>query len=90
MKPFAIVNGADYALTGGLFSRSPAALETRPSRVVRRHLYSIAESPGAVVERHPFGGFKMSAAANGSCGAGISPELSVLHERWPEKPAPRL
>ena len=59
-EAFAIVNGADYALTGGLFSRSPAALERARREMFVGNLYLNRGITGAVVERHPFGGFKMS------------------------------
>jgi RHH-type proline utilization regulon transcriptional repressor/proline dehydrogenase/delta 1-pyrroline-5-carboxylate dehydrogenase len=57
---FALVNGSDYALTGGLFSRSPAALERARQEMFVGNLYLNRGITGAVVERHPFGGFKMS------------------------------
>jgi RHH-type proline utilization regulon transcriptional repressor/proline dehydrogenase/delta 1-pyrroline-5-carboxylate dehydrogenase len=59
-EAFAIVNGSDYALTGGLFSRSPAALERARQELFVGNLYLNRGITGAVVERHPFGGFKMS------------------------------
>ncbi len=50
----------DFALTGAVFSRSPANLE-RARRAFRvGNLYINRGSTGAIVERHPFGGFKMS------------------------------
>jgi len=59
-EAFAIVNASDYALTGGLFSRSPAALERARREMFVGNLYLNRGITGAVVERHPFGGFKMS------------------------------
>ena len=59
-EAFALVNGTDYALTGGLFSRSPKALERAQSEMLVGNLYLNRAITGAVVERHPFGGFKMS------------------------------
>ena len=59
-EAFAIANGADYALTGGLFSRSPAALERARREFLVGNLYLNRGITGAIVERHPFGGFKMS------------------------------
>jgi RHH-type proline utilization regulon transcriptional repressor/proline dehydrogenase/delta 1-pyrroline-5-carboxylate dehydrogenase len=55
-----IANGTSYALTGGLFSRSPESI-----RRVRRefrvgNLYINRKITGALVERQPFGGFKLS------------------------------
>ena len=59
-EAFALANGADYALTGGLFSRSPAALERARREFRVGNLYLNRGITGAIVERHPFGGFKMS------------------------------
>ena len=55
-----MVNGTDYALTGGLFSRSPKALERARQELLVGNLYLNRAITGAIVERHPFGGFKMS------------------------------
>jgi RHH-type proline utilization regulon transcriptional repressor/proline dehydrogenase/delta 1-pyrroline-5-carboxylate dehydrogenase len=55
-----IANGADYALTGGLYSRSPANI-TRVKREFRvGNLYINRPITGALVDRQPFGGFKLS------------------------------
>ncbi|HET7538122.1 MAG TPA: L-glutamate gamma-semialdehyde dehydrogenase [Candidatus Didemnitutus sp.] len=59
-EAFALVNGTDYALTGGLFSRSPKALERAQNEMLVGNLYLNRGITGAIVERHPFGGFKMS------------------------------
>ncbi len=59
-EAFAWVNGTDYALTGGLFSRSPRALERAQTELLVGNLYLNRAITGAIVERHPFGGFKMS------------------------------
>jgi RHH-type proline utilization regulon transcriptional repressor/proline dehydrogenase/delta 1-pyrroline-5-carboxylate dehydrogenase len=59
-EAFAILNGVDYALTGGLFSRSPKALERAQNELLVGNLYLNRGITGAIVERHPFGGFKMS------------------------------
>ena len=59
-EAFALVNGTDYALTGGLFSRSPKALARAQNEMLVGNLYLNRAITGAIVERHPFGGFKMS------------------------------
>jgi len=59
-EAFALVNGVEYALTGGLFSRSPKALERAQNELLVGNLYLNRGITGAIVERHPFGGFKMS------------------------------
>jgi RHH-type proline utilization regulon transcriptional repressor/proline dehydrogenase/delta 1-pyrroline-5-carboxylate dehydrogenase len=59
-EAFAMVNGTDYALTGGIFSRSPKALERVQAELLVGNLYLNRAITGAIVERHPFGGFRMS------------------------------
>jgi RHH-type proline utilization regulon transcriptional repressor/proline dehydrogenase/delta 1-pyrroline-5-carboxylate dehydrogenase len=55
-----IANDVPYALTGGLFSRSPANI-ARVRREFRvGNLYINRKITGALVDRQPFGGFKMS------------------------------
>jgi RHH-type proline utilization regulon transcriptional repressor/proline dehydrogenase/delta 1-pyrroline-5-carboxylate dehydrogenase len=55
-----LANGVRYALTGGLYSRSPANIE-RVSRAFRvGDLYINRKITGALVGRQPFGGFKLS------------------------------
>ncbi len=55
-----IANGTEYALTGGLYSRSPATIEKVKREFEVGNLYINRGNTGALVERHPFGGFKMS------------------------------
>lgn len=55
-----IANGTRYALTGGLFSRSPEHI-ARVKREFRvGNLYVNRKITGALVDRQPFGGFKLS------------------------------
>ncbi|HEY2103159.1 MAG TPA: L-glutamate gamma-semialdehyde dehydrogenase [Chthoniobacterales bacterium] len=56
----AIANDTDYALTAGFFSRSPANIERVKAELVAGNVYVNRSCTGAVVGRHPFGGFKMS------------------------------
>ncbi|MBL7545814.1 MAG: proline dehydrogenase family protein [Bdellovibrionaceae bacterium] len=53
-------NGTKYALTGGLFSRSPANIQKVRHEFEVGNLYINRGITGAMVDRHPFGGFKMS------------------------------
>jgi len=55
-----VANGTDYALTGGFFSRSPANIERIKAQLEAGNVYINRSCTGAVVGRHPFGGFKMS------------------------------
>ena len=59
-EALAIANGVKYALTGGLISRSPAAIERVRREFRVGNLYINRGITGALVERQPFGGFKMS------------------------------
>ncbi len=69
-EAFALVNGTDYALTGGIFSRSPKALERAQNEMLVGNLYLNRGCTGAIVERHPFGGFKMSGGGTKAGGKG--------------------
>ncbi|MEY2479643.1 MAG: RHH-type transcriptional regulator, proline utilization regulon repressor / proline dehydrogenase [Verrucomicrobiota bacterium] len=59
-EAIAVANDTDYALTGGFFSRSPANIERVKAELVAGNVYINRSCTGAVVGRHPFGGFKMS------------------------------
>jgi RHH-type proline utilization regulon transcriptional repressor/proline dehydrogenase/delta 1-pyrroline-5-carboxylate dehydrogenase len=56
----AIANDTPFALTGGLYSRSPQTIERVRREFLVGNLYINRAITGAVVGRHPFGGFKMS------------------------------
>ena len=55
-----IANATEYALTGGLYSRSPATIELVKQNYLVGNLYINRGITRALVERHPFGGFKPS------------------------------
>jgi RHH-type transcriptional regulator, proline utilization regulon repressor / proline dehydrogenase / delta 1-pyrroline-5-carboxylate dehydrogenase len=55
-----IANHSSYALTGGVFSRSPAHIEKARHEFRVGNLYINRGITGAVVERQPFGGLKLS------------------------------
>ena len=55
-----IANATDYALTGGLYSRSPRNIELCRREFDVGNLYINRKITGAIVNRQPFGGFKMS------------------------------
>jgi RHH-type proline utilization regulon transcriptional repressor/proline dehydrogenase/delta 1-pyrroline-5-carboxylate dehydrogenase len=55
-----IANGTRYALTGGFFSRSPRNIELVKRRFRVGNLYINRKITGALVDRQPFGGFKLS------------------------------
>jgi RHH-type transcriptional regulator, proline utilization regulon repressor / proline dehydrogenase / delta 1-pyrroline-5-carboxylate dehydrogenase len=55
-----IANGTDYALTGGLYSRTPSRIEQAYRDYEVGNLYINRTITGAIVNRQPFGGFKLS------------------------------
>ncbi len=59
-EAIAIANDTDYALTGGLYSRSPEHLKRARRDMEVGNLYLNRGITGALVERQPFGGFKLS------------------------------
>jgi RHH-type proline utilization regulon transcriptional repressor/proline dehydrogenase/delta 1-pyrroline-5-carboxylate dehydrogenase len=59
-EAIALANDSEFALTGGCYSRSPSHLERVKAELVCGNLYLNRTITGAIVERQPFGGFKMS------------------------------
>jgi RHH-type proline utilization regulon transcriptional repressor/proline dehydrogenase/delta 1-pyrroline-5-carboxylate dehydrogenase len=59
-EAFSIFNHSLYALTGGIFSRSPANLDRAVKELHAGNLYLNRNITGALVGRQPFGGYKMS------------------------------
>ena len=55
-----IANSTDYALTGGLYSRTPSRIERAYKDFEVGNLYINRTITGAIVNRQPFGGFKLS------------------------------
>ncbi len=55
-----IANGTPYALTGGIYSRSPARIEQAKRDFKVGNLYINRQITAALVGRQPFGGFGMS------------------------------
>ena len=55
-----IANGTKYALTGGAYSRSPENIEKIKAEFEVGNLYINRGITGALVGRHPFGGYKLS------------------------------
>jgi RHH-type proline utilization regulon transcriptional repressor/proline dehydrogenase/delta 1-pyrroline-5-carboxylate dehydrogenase len=53
-------NSTDYALTAGIYSRSPRNLERARMELQAGNLYLNRGITGALVHRHPFGGYKLS------------------------------
>ncbi len=59
-EALALANDSEFALTGGCYSRSPLNIERAKAELVCGNLYINRAITGAMVERQPFGGFKMS------------------------------
>ncbi|MCS6864744.1 MAG: L-glutamate gamma-semialdehyde dehydrogenase [Gemmataceae bacterium] len=55
-----IANSTKYALTGGCYSRSPHHIELVKRKFRVGNLYINRKCTGALVDRQPFGGFKLS------------------------------
>ncbi len=55
-----IANDTQYGLTGGVYSRTPANIEAARHHFNVGNLYINRKITGAIVQRQPFGGFKMS------------------------------
>lgn len=55
-----MANDSEYALTGGVFSRSPKNIERARHEFKVGNLYINRQCTGAMVCRQPFGGFRMS------------------------------
>jgi RHH-type proline utilization regulon transcriptional repressor/proline dehydrogenase/delta 1-pyrroline-5-carboxylate dehydrogenase len=55
-----LANGTAYALTGGFYSRSPSHIDRAMREFRVGNLYINRKITGALVNRQPFGGFKMS------------------------------
>ena len=61
-EALSVLNSTDYALTGGLFSRSPTNLQRARHEIEVGNLYINRGITGALVYKQPFGGFKLSGA----------------------------
>ncbi len=55
-----IANDTEFALTGAFYSRSPSRIQQVKQDFQVGNLYINRNCTGAIIKRHPFGGFKMS------------------------------
>jgi RHH-type proline utilization regulon transcriptional repressor/proline dehydrogenase/delta 1-pyrroline-5-carboxylate dehydrogenase len=74
-----IANGTKYALTGGVHSRSPVNIERVRREFRVGNLYINRKITGALVDRQPFGGFKLS--GTGPKAGGPDYLLHFVHAR---------
>ncbi len=59
-EAFTIANNTQFALTGGVYSRSPTTLKRARVEFDVGNLYLNRDITGTLVSRHPFGGFRLS------------------------------
>ncbi len=74
-----VANGTNYALTGGLYSRTPSHIQMAQSEFEVGNLYINRTITGAIVAQQPFGGFKLSGV--GSKAGGPDYLLQFLEPR---------
>lgn len=78
-EALSIANGTNYALTGGLYSRTPSHIQKAQEDFEVGNLYINRTITGAIVARQPFGGFKLSGV--GSKAGGPDYLLQFLEPR---------
>jgi len=74
-----VANSTNYALTGGLYSRTPSHIDRAMAEFEVGNLYINRGITGAIVSRQPFGGFKLSGV--GSKAGGPDYLLQFLEPR---------
>ena len=74
-----IANNTNFALTGGIYSRSPSHIQRAKAEFEVGNLYINRTITGAIVNRQPFGGFKLSGV--GSKAGGPDYLLQFLEPR---------
>ncbi|MEH2444151.1 L-glutamate gamma-semialdehyde dehydrogenase [Nostoc sp.] len=74
-----VANGTNFALTGGLYSRTPSHIQQAQTEFEVGNLYINRNITGAIVGRQPFGGFKLSGV--GSKAGGPDYLLQFLEPR---------
>lgn len=78
-EAISVANGTNFALTGGLYSRTPSHIQQAQQEFEVGNLYINRTITGAIVARQPFGGFKMSGV--GSKAGGPDYLLQFLEPR---------
>ena len=73
-----LFNGVSFALTGGLYSRTPSHMTRFEQEAQAGNLYLNRGITGAIVQRQPFGGFRMSGSGPKAGGPNYLP--SLMHE----------
>ncbi|BAY07852.1 L-glutamate gamma-semialdehyde dehydrogenase [Calothrix sp. NIES-2098] len=78
-EALAVANGTNFALTGGLYSRTPSHIQQAQQDFEVGNLYINRTITGAIVARQPFGGFNLSGV--GSKAGGPDYLLQFLEPR---------
>ncbi len=68
-EALALANESEFSLTGGCYSRSPEHIARVKAEFVCGNLYINRTITGAIVQRQPFGGYKMSGGGTKAGGA---------------------
>lgn len=72
-----LANGTNYALTGGIYSRSPVNVQKARERLEVGNLYINRGITGASVGRQPFGGYRFSGVGVKAGGEGYLEQFMV-------------
>ena len=72
-----LANGTRFALTGGIYSRSPSTIERARREFKVGNLYINRRITGALVDRQPFGGFKLSGIGAKAGGPEYLPQFLI-------------
>jgi RHH-type proline utilization regulon transcriptional repressor/proline dehydrogenase/delta 1-pyrroline-5-carboxylate dehydrogenase len=73
----ALANDVDFALTGGVYSRSPANIRKAADAFEVGNLYINRPITGAIVGRQPFGGFRLSGVGSKAGGPDYLPQFLI-------------
>jgi RHH-type proline utilization regulon transcriptional repressor/proline dehydrogenase/delta 1-pyrroline-5-carboxylate dehydrogenase len=76
-QALALANDAEYALTGGVYSRSPANIRKAAEAFDVGNLYVNRPITGAIVGRQPFGGFRLSGVGSKAGGPDYLPQFLI-------------
>ena len=73
-----IMNDTRFALTAGIYSRTPSNIEKFKDEAMAGNIYVNRPCTGAVVERQPFGGFRMS--GGGTKAGGVNYLMNFMYQ----------
>jgi RHH-type proline utilization regulon transcriptional repressor/proline dehydrogenase/delta 1-pyrroline-5-carboxylate dehydrogenase len=72
-----LANNSSYALTGGIYSRSPANIQLAREEFDVGNLYINRSITGSLVRRQPFGGHRLSGIGRKAGGSGYLEQFMV-------------